>query len=47
MAGPLSVLRRHGLIADAGIDANERTAWCITDLGVRLLDYLPRDDVFE
>ncbi|MGH9252022.1 MAG: hypothetical protein ACRD0W_21270, partial [Acidimicrobiales bacterium] len=41
MDGPLSVLRRHGLIADAVIDANEGTAWCITDLGDRLLDYLP------
>jgi hypothetical protein len=39
MGGSLSVLRRHGLIDDAVIDANEGTAWCSTDLGVRLLDY--------
>jgi hypothetical protein len=37
---PLGVLRRHGLIAQGVIDANRGAAWCITDLGERLLDYL-------
>jgi hypothetical protein len=42
--GPIGVLRRHGLIAEGVIDANRGAAWCITDLGDRLLDYLQRED---
>jgi hypothetical protein len=40
MGGPLNVLRRHGLITDAAIEDRD-PAWRITDLGVRLLEYLP------
>ena len=40
--GPLGVLRRHGLIAEGVIDANRGAAWCVTELGDRLLDYLLR-----
>jgi len=40
VVAPLSVLLRHGLIDEGVISANRGSAWCITDLGDRLLDYL-------
>jgi len=42
--GPLGVLQRHGLIgqqAVIGDSEGKGAGWCITDLGDRLLDYLP------
>jgi hypothetical protein len=41
--GSLGVLQRHGLIGSV-IGAASGGGWHITDLGDRLLDYLPRED---